>query len=145
MSLDPTLGIAVFSDGSSYYKDKSGGWAWVALDAFDGVQSDSGFRSGVTNNQMELLAPTQALISLYGEYGECKILVYSDSEYVVLGCQDPNRARKKNKGYWIDLDDAISLHDLVEWEHVKGHAGHEYNELADELAGKARKSGNLHR
>lgn len=139
-SLDPSQGIAVFTDGSAYHGDKSGGWAWVALDAFEGTQADSGHVSNTTIGRMELFAPTSALVTLFGDYGSCDVLIYSDSEYVVLGASDPTRARRKNQEWWADLDAAISLHKYVAFAHVKGHADNQYNNLADKLAGKARKN-----
>lgn len=139
MKLDTSLGVAIFTDGSCYYRNKTGGWAWVALDAFEGTHVASGRFTDVTNNQMELFAPTHALLTLFGAFNSLDVLVYSDSEYVVLGAMDRTRARKKNRDWWTDLDDAVSLHNLVHFEHIRGHAGHEYNELADELAGNARK------
>lgn len=123
--LDPSEGIAVFSDGSAYYGDRSGGWSWVAVDNFGIEESDSGFVADVTNNQMELYAPTQALHSIDSTGGG--IVVYSDSEYVVLGVNQPNRAKKKNLDWWAALLEAIDLHDHVEFVHVKGHAESYYN------------------
>ena len=41
----------------------------------------------------------------------------------------------KNKELWIELDQLVSKHD-VRWHWVKGHAGHEKNEIADQLANK---------
>lgn len=139
MNLDPSQGIAVFTDGSSYYKDRSGGWAYVALDAFNGLHTAAGGESDVTNNQMELQAVIEALTELYAEFGACDVLVQSDSEYVVLGCQDQTRKRNKNQEYWKWLDKAIEKHQHVEFEHVYGHADNMYNEMADQLAGKARR------
>lgn len=139
MNLDATDGIAVFTDGSAYYKDRSGGWGWVALDAYEGIHTASGRADDVTINQMELYAPMHALTILYNEVGACDILVYSDSEYVVLGCQNRDRKRNKNKAWWWELDEAIDLHNYVQFEHVRGHNDNLYNEMADDLAGKARK------
>jgi len=39
----------------------------------------------------------------------------------------------KNVDLWQRLDEARSIHD-VQWHWIKGHAGHEQNERADELA-----------
>ena len=141
MNLNPEHGIAVFTDGSAYSKDGSGGWAWVAIDAFGGTDSDSGSTSQTTNNQMELYAVSRALDTLDGDYGPQSILVYSDSEYVVLGASDKTRKRNKNKLWWQALDQYIARHELVVFEHIRGHQGHKYNELADRLAGEARKKG----
>ncbi len=68
--------------------------------------------------------------------------MYSDSEYVVLGITNKKRIRKRNLDWWGDLEDAIALHEHVEFVHVKGHAGNRYNALADKLAGQARREGN---
>ena len=42
----------------------------------------------------------------------------------------------KNEDLWRRLDDARLRHE-VDWRWVKGHAGHEFNERADELAREA--------
>jgi len=39
----------------------------------------------------------------------------------------------KNEDLWRRLDAALATHD-VDWQWVKGHAGHAENERADELA-----------
>tara|TARA_B100000787_G_C16088425_1_gene247748 strand:+ start:77 stop:289 length:213 start_codon:yes stop_codon:yes gene_type:complete len=41
----------------------------------------------------------------------------------------------KNKELWIELDEYVAKHD-VRWHCVKGHSGHEKNEMADLLANK---------
>jgi ribonuclease HI len=139
--LNPANGIAVFTDGSCSYTDKSGGWAWVALDAHGGKEASSGFCWDATTNRMELLAPIMALNTLADEIGSCELIVFSDSEYVVLGNQYPERKRKKNIDLWHDLEEAKRRHSHVEWEHVYGHTGHMLNEEADQLAGLARRLG----
>lgn len=140
MPLNPEHGIAVFTDGSAEYKTREGGWAWVAIDAFGGVQSDAGYQADTTIGQMELYAVAKALDSLDEEYGSQDILVYSDSQYVVLGCKDRTRKRNKNREWWKKVDKAINYHCHVEFEHIYGHKGHKFNEMADQLAGEARKS-----
>lgn len=139
MNLDASQGVAVFTDGSANHRDRSGGWGWVALDAFEGIHSASGSVPDTTISRMELYAVTNALVTLYEELGAVDVLVYSDSEYVVLGCQNRSRQRHKNKEWWSNLDEAIDLHDLVQFEHVRGHSDHPYNEMADQLAGEARR------
>ena len=47
----------------------------------------------------------------------------------------PVPAVVKNVDLWQALDDLIARHD-IEWEWVKGHAGIEGNEKADELANR---------
>ena len=41
----------------------------------------------------------------------------------------------KNKELWEELDKYVSIHD-VKFDWVKGHSGHEQNEIADQLANK---------
>ena len=41
----------------------------------------------------------------------------------------------KNKDLWIELDKLTTKHN-VKWNWVKGHSGHEKNEIADALANK---------
>lgn len=139
--LDPTGGLAVFTDGSAYAKDRTGGWAYIIVDINGATWSNSGFRSNTTISQMELYAPTEGLWAIGEFYGPSDVLIYSDSEYVVLGSTDRRRKRNKNKDMWADLDSAVDLHSYVEWNHVYGHNGHIYNELADKLAGEARRKG----
>jgi ribonuclease HI len=90
---------------------------------------------------MELRAPTEALRYLHDKYGALDALVFSDSEYVVLGITDRTRARRKNLDYWARLEEAVALHHYVEFEHVKGHADNRFNIQVDKLAGEARRAG----
>lgn len=129
----------MYTDGS-YANKGPGGWSWVAVDWDGNMQSDCGFiPPPTTNNRMEMLAQFRALQTLHRDYGPCEIEIVSDSQYVVLGCQDPTRARKVNQDYWELIESVAKAHDHVQWRHVRGHIGVKWNELADELAVKARK------
>jgi ribonuclease HI len=138
-NLDPSQGIAIFSDGSSWTGDRSGGWAWLAIDAFDGELESCGFASDTTNNRMEMTAWIEGLTSIYDLFGAIDVLMYSDSEYVGLGAMDRNRNRNKNADLWTRLDGAVDLHSYVEFVHVRGHSNHPYNERVDKMAGLARR------
>lgn len=113
----------------------------MAIDAFGNEHFQFGAASDTTNNRMEMTAALEALITLGGWYGPLAVLVRSDSEYVVRGASNRRRARHKNVDIWNYLDAAVDLHEWVEFEHVKGHAGDHYNEMVDGLAGAARKQG----
>jgi ribonuclease HI len=136
--LDPSEGIGLYTDGSSSNKDKSGGWAWLAIDAFDGEYSRSGGVSNTTNGKMELTAWIKGLEEIFKVFGPSTIIVFSDAEYVGLGAMDRTRNRNVNLDLWDALDKVIDQHLYVEFRHVKGHAGNTYNEEVDRLAGKAR-------
>lgn len=95
-----------------------------------------------TNNRMELRAVIEAL-NLLKE--PCRVVLHSDSQYMQNGIQKwifnwkknnwktSNKTPVKNQDLWMALDQAIARHQ-VEWQWVKGHAGHRENELCDELA-----------
>jgi ribonuclease HI len=140
--LNPTDGVCLFTDGSAWYKDRIGGWAYTAFDAFGYEMIAYGTEVDTTSNRMEMTAVIRGLVYLHQELGPTDILVYSDSEYVVLGASDPSRSRRRNLDLWGQIDDAIDVNKSVTFEHVKGHAGFHYNDLVDKLAGEARLSYN---
>jgi len=140
MKVNDSEGLALYTDGSCNWTDRTGGWAWVVVDAFDGNEVGYGHAFDTTVNRMELTAVISGLTAIHRSLGPSSTLVHSDSEYVVLGATYPSRNRNKNKDLWAEMDDALALHDHVEFEHVRGHQGDKYNELADDLAGYARKS-----
>jgi len=49
------------------------------------------------------------------------------------GWKTANKTPVKNVDLWQALDQASARHQ-IEWRWVKGHAGHEGNEMADQLA-----------
>ena len=75
----------------------------------------------------------------------CEIDLYTDSAYVKNGVTGwihgwkrngwKTAAKKpvKNVELWQRLDEAQKRHNVT-WKWIKGHAGHEENERADELA-----------
>lgn len=135
-------GLLLFTDGSSWTGDRSGGWAWVAIDCNDVEAHGMGGTSDTTNNRMEMTAWVKGLSAIYNAHGPCDIVVLSDSEYVGKGAMDPSRKRKANIDIWLDLDEMIRLHTFVGWQHVRGHTGNQWNELCDTLASEARKAYN---
>jgi len=103
-----------------------------------------GGEANTTNNRMELMAAIQALSALNRD---CELTLYTDSQYVRKGITEwiinwkkrgwKTAAKKpvKNSDLWQQLDEQVSRHQ-VHWVWVKGHAGNEGNELADDLANK---------
>jgi ribonuclease HI len=98
-----------------------------------------------SNNRAEIAAMMMALETLYRleELGHKpdKITIWSDSEYTIR-CMNGSWQRKKNTDLWPQVDLLAerlrSIHgDDFEVKWVKGHAGNEYNEIADELATRA--------
>lgn len=138
--------LFAFTDGACSGNPGPGGWG-VLLQARDGdtvlkVRELKGGEADTTNNRMELLAAIAALEALERP---SSLTVVTDSAYVKNGVTTwvhswkkngwKTAARKpvKNEDLWQRLDLAQARHE-VNWEWVKGHAGHPENELADELA-----------
>ena len=123
--------VTIVCDGSSLGNGKGNPRAAaVAVLGYKGYWRAFGeYLGSATNQQAEIAA---AAIGL-GQLSEpCKVRVLTDSRYVVeTMC---GRFRKKtNLDWWAKLDKAASKHQ-VKWEWIKGHAGHEVQEVVDTLA-----------
>ncbi len=104
-----------------------------------------------TNNRMALEGATRALRLLAQKGKRLRVLIVSDSEYLVKGMREwmprwKARGWKKpggpieNLALWHALAEAEELHE-VQWTWVRGHRGHPKNEYADSLAVRAAASG----
>jgi ribonuclease HI len=148
VALDATPGakgdlVEIWTDGACKGNPGRGGWG-VLLRYGEHERELFGGESATTNNRMELTAVIEALDSLKRP---CRVTLHTDSQYVQLGITEwlPNWIRRgwktadrkpvKNADLWQRLQAAASRHD-VEWRWVKGHAGHDGNERADELANR---------
>ena len=101
-----------------------------------------------TNNRMELLA---AIVALETLKRPCNIVLTTDSQYVRQGItqwihnwkrrgwRKADKSPVVNVDLWQRLDAAITRHQ-IDWQWVKGHAGHPENERCDELARAAAES-----
>lgn len=98
-----------------------------------------------TNNRMEMRAAIRALTALKQP---CQVHLHTDSEYLRLGItqwvqkwqrngwRTAGKQPVKNQDLWQALLAALQPHE-VQWEWVKGHAGHSENERVDALANTA--------
>jgi ribonuclease HI len=136
----------VYVDGSGSATGGAGGVGYVGTVDGQHVEGSLPLPSA-TNQQAELLAAAYALTQL----PRCDhVSIYSDSQYVVngWGWLDGWIARGwrtrtgavANQRHWQRLIDATKLHGVVEFNWTRGHAGNEWNERADALAGEARYS-----
>ena len=136
-----TRRVTIFTDGACSGNPGPGGWG--AILSFNGVEKElCGGEADTTNNRMELMAAISALEALTRA---CDIDLWTDSEYLRGGIMSWMKGWKrngwktsakqpvKNVELWQRLDEAAAKHN-IEWHWVKGHAGHEMNERADELA-----------
>ncbi|WP_295184090.1 ribonuclease HI [uncultured Brevundimonas sp.] len=142
--MSPSDHVIIHTDGACKGNPGSGGWGAV-LQAGGGHEKELwGGEANTTNNRMELMAAIMALEALKRP---CKVELHTDSKYVMQGITEWMRGWKtrgwltadkkpvKNADLWQRLDAARLRHD-VKWRWVKGHAGHELNERADQLANR---------
>ncbi len=133
--------VIAHTDGACSGNPGPGGWG-VILEWDGHVKELCGGEELTTNNRMELMAAIVALESLKRS---CEVEVHTDSQYLRDGVTGwihgwkrngwKTAAKKpvKNVELWQRLDEAAAKHN-VSWHWVKGHAGHDLNERADELA-----------
>lgn len=132
----------VYTDGACRGNPGPGGWAWVV----PGGEWACGAELHTTNQRMEVTAVLEALRAIPGP-----VDVVSDSTYVVncfrdrwyegwmrRGWRNSNRKPVANRDLWEPLLE-LYLHrpDDISFRWVKGHAGDEWNEIADQLAANA--------
>jgi ribonuclease HI len=102
-----------------------------------------------TNNRMALASAVAALQLLAKKGARLKVLIVSDSQYLVKGIREwvPGWAARgwrrkegpiENLELWKALLASSRLHD-VQWTWVRGHKGHAKNEYANDLAVRAAK------
>jgi len=133
--------VTIHTDGACKGNPGPGGWGAI-LQAAGKSKELSGGESLTTNNRMELTAAIMALEALTRP---CRVDLHTDSKYVMdgitgwihgwkaRGWKTADRKPVKNADLWQRLDAARARHE-VRWHWVKGHAGHELNERADQLA-----------
>jgi ribonuclease HI len=123
--------VTIVCDGSSLGNGKgTTRAAAVAVLGYRGIWRAFGeYLGNATNQQAEIAA---AWIGLKTLREPCKVKVLTDSRYVVE-TMTGNFRKKTNLEWWSKLDKEASRHQ-IKWEWVKGHAGHEVQEVADSMA-----------
>jgi ribonuclease HI len=96
------------------------------------------YLGSATNQQAEIAAATVGLNQLSEP---CKVRLLTDSRYVVE-TMTGNFRKKTNHEWWAKLDAAAKKHQ-IKWEWVKGHAGHDVQEVADAMARKMAELGRV--
>lgn len=133
--------ILIYTDGACSGNPGPGGWGAVLMWG-EHRKELSGGEATTTNNRMELMAAISALEALKRP---SQVELHTDSNYVKNGItqwihgwkrngwKTADKKPVKNAELWQRLEEARKRHE-IDWRWVKGHAGHEHNERADELA-----------
>ncbi len=136
--------VTIHTDGACSGNPGPGGWGAI-LQWGGHTRELKGGEAHTTNNRMELMA---AIVALETLKRPCEVDLHTDSEYLRQGITDwingwkrngwRTAAKKpvKNTDLWQRLEAAVGRH-TVHWHWVRGHAGHDLNERADELAREA--------
>ena len=133
--------IKIYTDGSCIGNPGQGGWAAIILN--DGKKTEiKGSKKDTTNNQMELLAPIEALKKI--PKGS-KVQIFTDSKYVKSGITEwihnwkkngwktTNKKQVSNKELWTELDQLNSEFE-ISWNWVQAHSTDKLNNEVDLLA-----------
>jgi ribonuclease HI len=141
--------LIIYTDGACSGNQSStnlGGWGAILIYRCHEKEIFGGTKN-TTNNIMEMTAIIEALKQVKNKNLETEI--YSDSAYIVNcikqkwyvnwrrnGWKNSKKESVKNKELWIEMLELLESFKSIKLIKVKGHAGIEYNEKADELANK---------
>lgn len=133
--------VCIYTDGACSGNPGPGGWA--AILRYNGHEKElSGGERETTNNRMELMAVISALTALKES---CEVELWTDSQYIEKAINEGWLAGWKRRGWkrkggelknielWQELDGLLARH-KVNFNWLKGHDGHEFNERCDALA-----------
>ncbi len=146
----------IVSDGACRRNPGPGGWGLILITPGDEVFEFGAAEDATTNNRMELMGFYRGLQEIYKrmkDFPECKIIqVISDSKYVLENAakfvdywrrndwKTGSGSDVKNRDIWEKiakgLDEFKKHQMIIEYELVKGHAGNDGNERADQIAVK---------
>jgi ribonuclease HI len=133
--------IQLITDGACLGNPGPGGWAAILLYG-DRRREIYGSEPHTTNNRMELQAAVEGLRALKQS---CEVEIITDSNYLKNGITQWIHGWKRNgwrtagkkpvlnQDLWLELDEQTARH-KTQWSWTKGHASHEDNNRADELA-----------
>ena len=128
--------ITLYVDGACKGNPGPGGWgAYIITQAEE--HKLCGGELDTTNNRMELTAAIEGIAFCPMD---AKLIIWTDSNYVkrgitewISGWKKKNWKDVKNPDLWQKLDQTCQGRE-IEWNWIKGHAGHAGNEMADQLA-----------
>ncbi|QIO09447.1 DNA polymerase III subunit epsilon [Acinetobacter lanii] len=128
--------ITLYVDGACRGNPGLGGWGAYIIQGQE-ERKLCGGEPNTTNNRMELTAAIEGILACPMD---AALVIWTDSIYVkrgitewIQGWKKKNWKDVKNPDLWKKLD-ATCQGRTIEWNWIKGHAGHAGNEMADQLA-----------
>lgn len=145
--------VIIYTDGSCLGNPGPGGWgAILTLTGTTHRRELSGGYRLTTNNRMEIMASIEGLKALKEP---CEVEIVTDSQYLcnaiskgwMVSWRARNWIKKNGKpvpnvDLWQALIALLKIH-KVTFNWIRGHAGHEENELCDALAKTAAQNTDL--
>jgi ribonuclease HI len=144
--------LNIYADGSFDAVSRSGGWAFVVVEADREIHVAQGTMTGSSNNSLEVLSVLNAISWLEREAPTMPVIVWTDSAHVVEGCSRWRRIWRGN-GWkrvrsnsherrravpdvklWQQLDVFLERNPHVRIALCKGHSGIPGNDHADMAA-----------
>lgn len=131
----------IFTDGASRGNPGKGGWGAIVCEG-DNIIEVGGREDETTNNRMEMTAIIEGLKQVKGQ---AKIVVNTDSSYVVKGIREWIHGWEKN-GWVTKAKEPVLNSDLwkllkaqtagrsIFWNIIPGHSGIPANERCDVIA-----------
>ena len=140
--MDNKKTVFAYTDGSCSGNPGPGGWGCI-LKFNDKIKKMSGGSPDTTNNRMEMTAVIEALKALNQP---CKVMLYTDSQYVCnsinnewvyswkkSGWKKSDKKPALNVDLWEEILKLLEIHE-VKFNWIKGHNGHPENEECDAMA-----------
>jgi ribonuclease HI len=147
----PTLEI--YTDGAcegNQFEKNYGGWGVIITQNRQVLEKLSGAAKETTNNRMEMYAIIEALRYLErfeSTHSPGKYILYSDSAYIVNcfkqkwyekwmknGWKTSKGTPVKNQDLWQTMLSLMKPFSHLKIVKIEGHAGHKFNEMADQTA-----------
>ena len=136
----------LWTDGSARaHTGKGGSWAYVIVKGEDAIAKGVGAETETTNNRMELKSVIEGLKRFDPLNAEVEVV--SDSAYVI-NCfkqkwfvswrannwRNSEGREVKNRDLWEELLAVVeTFTHPIKWTHVRGHVGHKWNEICDQM------------
>lgn len=125
--------LNIYTDGScdNLSPKREGGAAYIVVKCGEVIHKDSKGFFDTSNNRMELIAILSGVN--YVPDGS-RVRIYTDSKYCIGVLINRTKVQKCNMDLISKYRSISRKLKSIEFVWVRGHSGHKYNEMADEMA-----------